>query len=125
MVVSEADLVLGEDHPARRLPAQLALVERLVEDRQEGTRQRDRDRRARLEVPRAADDLARVPLPHVDLAHAQPVGIRVRLDREHAADEEATEVAVEVRDADVDHALDLERRGERVGQRSPRRSHRR
>ena len=110
VVVPEADLVLGEDHPARRLPAQLALVQRLVEDRQERTGQSDRDRRTRLEVPRAADDLARIPLPHVDLTHAQPIGIRVRIDREHAADEEATEVAVEVRDADVDHALDLERR---------------
>ena len=33
VVVSEPDLVLGEDHPARRLTAQLTLVERLVEDR--------------------------------------------------------------------------------------------
>ncbi len=81
VVVSEADLVLGQDHPARRLPAKLALVERLVEDRQERARQRDRDGRARLEVPRAAHDLARVTLPHVDLAHAQPVGVRMRVDR--------------------------------------------
>ena len=87
--------------------------------------QRDRDRRAGLEVPRAADDLARVPLPHVDLADAQPVGVRVRVDREHAADEEAAEVAVEVRDADVDHALDLERRDREPIARSPRRSRRR
>ena len=110
VIVPEADLVLGEDHPARGLPAELALVERLVEDRQERTGQTDRDRRARLEVPRAADDLARVSLPHVDLAELELVGVRMLVDLEHAADEEATEVAVEVRDADVDHPLDLERR---------------
>ena len=77
---------------------------------QERAGQRDGDRRAGLEVPRAADDLARVALPHVDLADAEPVGVRVRVDLEHAADEEAAEVAVHVRDADVDDALDLERR---------------
>ena len=110
VVVAEADLVLGEDHPARGLAAELALVERLVEDRQKRTGQRNRDRRAGLEVPGAADDLPRVALPHVDLADAQPVGVRVRVDLEHAADEEAADVAVDVRHAHVDHALDLERR---------------
>ena len=99
-----SDLVLGEDHPARGLAAKLALVERLVEDRQERTGQRDRDRRARLEVPCAADDLTCTSLPHVDLTDAQPVGVRVRIHCEHASDEEAAEVAVDVRHADVDHA---------------------
>ena len=99
MVVAEADLVLGQDHPARRLAAQLALVERLVEDRQERPGKRDGDGRAGLEVPGAADDLARVSLPHVDLADAQPIRVRMRLDLEHAADEEAAEVAVDVRHA--------------------------
>ena len=83
-----------------------------VEDREERTRQRHRDGRARLEVPRAADDLTSIALPHVDLAHAQPIGVRVRADLEHAADEEAPEVAVDVRYADVEHALHLERRRE-------------
>ena len=69
---------------------------------QERAGERDRDRRAGLEVPGAADDLARVALPHVDLADAQPVGVRVRADLEHAADEEAADVAVDVRHADVD-----------------------
>ena len=78
VVVSEPDLVLGEDHPARRLAAQLALVERLVEDRQERPGERDGNGRASLEVPRAADDLAGVSLPHVDLADAQPIGVRMR-----------------------------------------------
>ena len=112
VVVAEPDLVLGEDHPARGLPAELALVERLVEDRQVGARQRHRDGRARLEVPRAADDLARVALPHVDLAHAQPVGVRMRVDLEDAADEEAAEVAVDVGHADVEHRVHLNRRRE-------------
>ena len=77
VVVSEADLVLGQDHPARRLTAELALVQRLVEDREERTRERDRNGRTGLEVPRAADDLARVSLPHVDLADAEPIGVRM------------------------------------------------
>ena len=110
MVVPDADLVLGEDHPARRLPAKLPLVQRLVEDRQERTGQSDCDGGAGLEVPRAADDLARIPLPHVDLTHAQSIGIRVRLDREHATDEEAAEVAVDVRNADLGHRIHLQRR---------------
>ncbi len=115
VVVSEADLVLGQDHPAGRLAAELALVQRLIEDRQECAGQRDGDGRPGLEVPGAADDLARISLPHVDLAHAQPVGVRVRVDREHTAHEEAADVAVDVRHPDVDNALDLERRdGESV-----------
>ena len=110
VILPEADLVLGEDHPARRLTAQLALVEGLIEDREVRAGQRDGDRRARLEVPGTADDLSRVPLPHVDLADTQPVGVRMRPDLEDAPDEEASDVAVRVGDADVDHALDLERR---------------
>ena len=110
VVVAEADLVLGEDHPARGLAPELALVERLVEDRQEGTGERDGDGRTRLEVPRAADDLPRVALPHVHLAHAQPVGVRVRADLEDAPDEEAAEIPVDVGHPDVEHALDLEGR---------------
>ncbi len=122
VLIAEADLVLGEDHPARGLTAELALVERLREDRQVRAGQRDGNRRADLEVPRPAHDLPRVALPHVDLAHAQPIGVRVRVDTEHAADEEAAEVAVDVGHADVDDALDLERRdreslGDLVGRR--------
>ena len=93
MILPEADLVLGEDHSAGRLPPQFALVERLVEDRELRTRQGDCDRRTRLEVPGTADDLARIALPHVDLAQAQPVGIGVRFHFEDAPDEEAADVA--------------------------------
>ncbi len=110
VVVAEAHLVLGEDHPSRSLAPELALVERHVEDREVRAGERDRDRRPCLEVPGAADDLARVALPHVDLTYAQPVGVRVRLDLEHATDEEAADVAVLVGDADVEDPLDIERR---------------
>ena len=109
VVVAEADLVLGEDHPARRLPSKLALVERLVEDRQERAGQRDRDGRARLEVPRAADDLARVTLPHVDLAHTQPVGVRMRARPSSTRPtRKRPRLPSRSGDPDVDHALDLE-----------------
>ncbi len=110
VVVPEADLVLGQDHPPRRLAAELALVEGLVEDRQERTGKRDGDGRAGFEVPRPADDLARVALAHVDLAEPQAIGVRMGDDLEDASDEEAAEVAVDVRHADLDHALDLESR---------------
>jgi hypothetical protein len=109
VVVPEADLVLGQDHPARRLATELPLVQRLVEDRQVGARERHRDGRAALEVPRTAHDLARVALPHVDLAQSQPVRVRMWADLEDASDEEAAKVAVDVGHADVDHTLHLER----------------
>jgi hypothetical protein len=110
VVLAETDLVLGQDHPAGGLTAQLALVERHVEDRQVRARKRDRDRRARLEVPCAAHDLTRVPLPHVDLADAEAIGVRVCAHLEHAADEEAVEVPVRVCHADVEDVWHLERR---------------
>ena len=44
VVVAEADLVLGEDHPPRSLAPELALVERHVEDREVRAGERDRDR---------------------------------------------------------------------------------
>ncbi len=110
VVVAEPDLVLGKDHPARGLAAQLPLVEGLVEDRQVRTGQRDGDRCAGLEVPRATHDLPRVALSHVDLAHPQPIGVPVGADLEDAAHEEAAHVPVDVGDADLDHAIHLERR---------------
>ena len=125
VVVAEADLVLGEDHPARRRAAELALVERLVEDRQIRAGESHRDGRACLEVPRAADDLPSVALPHVDLADAQPVGVGMRIDLEHAADQETTEIAVDVGYSDVEDPLDLRRgREEPFGDLARRRVHR-
>ena len=63
---------------------------------QHRARQRDRDGRARAEVPGAADDLARLALPHVHRAELEPVGVRVLARLEHAADAEEAEVAVDV-----------------------------
>ena len=61
--------------PSRDLAAQLAPLE-LQPVRQHRARERDADGRARAEVPRAADDLARLALADVDLAELQAVGVR-------------------------------------------------
>ena len=90
------------------LPIELALFEWLVEDRQLRPGQRHGHGRAGLEVERAADDLTGVSVADVDAAHTQPVGVRMLLDLQHPAHEEVPEVAVDVRDAGLDHALDLE-----------------
>ena len=58
--------------------------------------QGDRDRRTGAEVPGAAHDLLRVGVADVDLAELQPVGIRVLLGRDHAADDQVVEIAVGV-----------------------------
>ena len=92
--------------PSLSSPAHLALLE-LQAVRQHRARKRHTDGRAGAEVPRAADDLARVALPHVDLAQLQPVRVRM-LDRvEHASDAEEAEVAVDVGDADGLDPVDL------------------
>ena len=69
--------------------------------------QRDADGGADAEVPGAADDVARLALADVDLRHLQPVGVRVLLGLEHAADAEEVEVAARVVDAAALDALDL------------------
>ena len=94
MIRAELDLALGQDHPPRNLAAQLRLSERLVGAREPRAGKRDSDRGAGAEVPRAADDLPRRSLPHVDLAELQPVGVRVLARLEDLADEEETEIAV-------------------------------
>ena len=118
VVRAELDLVLGEDHPVRELAANLALLE-LEAAGENRARERDRDRRAGAEVPGAADDLARLALPHVHPAELQPVRVRVLLRLEHLADAEEAEVAVLVRHASPLDSLDLggrdrEPRGELV-----------
>ena len=109
----EADLVLGQDHPSRGLAAKLALVERAVEDREQRARKGNCHVRAGLEVPGAADDLSRIALSDVDLADAQPVGVRMRPDIQHRSDEETAEIAVDVRDADVANLLHVVERRDR------------
>ncbi len=108
VVGTEADLVLGEDHPARHLAAQRALVERAREPGQQHAGQAHRHGRAGTEVPGAADDLARLRLAHVDLAELQLVGIRVLHRLDDLAHAQEREVVAGVGDADVDDAVDLE-----------------
>ena len=99
VVVAQLELALREDHPVGDLAAQLGALE-LRPARQDGARQGDRDRGAGAEVPRAADDLPRLVLPHVDAAELEPVGIRVLSGLEHPADAVQAEVSVDVGDAD-------------------------
>ena len=94
VVAAELELALGQDHSPRDLAAQLRLPERRLGARKPRAREGDRDGGAGAEVPRAADDLARRTLPHVDLAELQPVGVRVLARLEDLADEEETVVAV-------------------------------
>jgi hypothetical protein len=108
VVVAELDLVLREDHPVRGLAAELRRLE-LQPAREHRAGERNRDGRACAEVPRAADDLPRRPLPHVDLAELQPVGVRVLPGFEDAADAEEAEVAVLVRHPAALDPLDLGR----------------
>ncbi len=105
VVVAQLELALREDHPVGDLAAQLGALE-LRPARQDGARQGDRDRGAGAEVPRAADDLPRLVLPHVDAAELEPVGIRVLSGLEHPADAVQAEVSVDVGDADPLEAFD-------------------
>ncbi len=109
VVRAEVDLVLGEDHPVAHLAAHFAPLETQAVG-QHRARQCDADRRAGAEVPGAADDLARVTVPHVDVAQLQPVGVRVLGRLEHAADPEQPEIAVDVGDPDGLDRIDLARR---------------
>src|SRR5207249_176485 len=78
--------------------------------RQHGARECHADRCTRPEVPRTADDLARIALTDVDLAELQAVGVRMLRGFEHTADAEEAEVAVDVGDSDGFDAVDLARR---------------
>jgi hypothetical protein len=88
VLVAQAQLVLGADHPVRLDAAQLGLAElRAVGHRRAG--QRDRHRLAGGDVRCAADDRARLTGADVDRADLQPVGVRVLLGAQHLADDEA------------------------------------
>ena len=78
--------------------------------------ERDRDRRARAEVPGAAHDLVRLGLAHVHRAELQPVGVRVLPGLEHLPDAEEAEVPAFVRDAEP-----FDRGDDRRGHVEPRR----
>ena len=106
VVLAELELALGEDHPVRHLAAELPRLD-LQPTRDLRAGQSDGDRRARAEVPGAADDRARLALPHVHRAELELVGVWVLAGLEHAADAEVAEVAALVGDADVRDAVDL------------------
>ena len=91
VVLADLELALGEDHPLGDLAAELALLDREV-TRHHSAGQHDRDGRARAEVPRAADDRARLAAPDVDLRQLQLVGVRMLVGLEHLADDEVLEV---------------------------------
>ena len=111
MVGAELELVLGQDHPGRLDSAKLRLAQ-LLATGHDRPGQRDRDRLARGDVGRAADDRA-LALAVVDDADAQAVGVRVLLGREDVADDEA----VGRRRADGRDPLDLDRaHGEEIGE---------
>ena len=94
MVGAEIDLVLGEDHPLGHGPAQLAPLEcQPVRQRRPG--ERDGHRGSGAEVPGAADDLIGLVLTHVDPAELEPVGIRMLVGFEDAADPEEREVSLD------------------------------
>ena len=106
VVGAELDLVLGEDHPVRELATDLPLLE-LEPAGEHRPGQRNGHGRSGAEVPRSADDLPRLALPHVDPAQLQPVSVRMLRRLEHLADPEEPEVAVLVGDAAPLDALDL------------------
>ena len=87
VVLADADLVLGQDHPARLDPAQLRLAQRRA-IRHDRARQRHRHGLTGGHVGGAADDRLRVAAADVDLADAEPVGVGVLLGLEHAAGDE-------------------------------------
>ncbi len=106
MVGAELELALGEDHAVRHGPAELRPLER-ASVREERARERDCDRRARPEVPGAADDLARLGLAHVDPAQLEAVGVWVLARLDDSTDAVEPEVPVGVGNAAANDALDL------------------
>ena len=99
---ADRDLVLGQDHPARLLAAQLGLLELGAVGHDRAGRG-DRDGLAGRDVGRAADDLVRLALADVDRADGQPVGVRMALGAQDLADPEELERG----DAVAVHAVDL------------------
>ena len=112
VVGAEVELVLGEDHPLRDLPTELAPLEHEAV-RQRRARQRHCDLRPRAEVPRAADDRVRAILPHVDRGELQPIRIRVLRGLEHMTDAKQREIAEHADAVDAVHLGGRDR--QRVG----------
>ena len=100
VVGAEPDLVLGEDHPARDLAAQLTLVERPGKPGEHAPGSPTATVAPDAEVPGAAHDLARLALPHVHLAELELVGVRVLSGLDDAPDAEEAEVVAGVGDTE-------------------------
>ncbi len=117
-VVADPKLGLGEDHPVGDDAAQLRLSELLPVGHRR-PRQRHRHRLSGGDVGRPADDRAG-RVAGVDLADAEPVGVRMLLGRDDAPDDEA----LRRRRADVRDALGVGRaqgeQGEQIRRRDPR-----
>ena len=103
---AELQLGLREDHAVGHRAAQLGALERPPVGKHRAG-ERDRHSRTGAEVPRAADDLAGLLLPHVDAAELKPVGVGVLAGLDDAADEIVAVVPVQVGDAAVGDALHL------------------
>jgi hypothetical protein len=98
VVDAELELALREDHSVRRLAAELRLLELLAVGKHRAG-QCDGDRCPRTEVPRAADDLPRLGVAHVDAAKLQAICVWMLPRLDDLADEVVAEVAVGVGDA--------------------------
>ena len=89
VVLTDAELACGADHPVGDVPVRLARGDREAAG-QHRSRQRDDDVVAGLEVVRAADDAARRLLADVDLAPVDrlAVGLRLGAPGQDVADDE-------------------------------------
>ncbi len=107
-LVLVAELLLAHDHAVALDPAQVGLLQSEAA-LEHGSAERDRDHVPGDEVVCAADDLAHaaVPLPHVDGAQVEPVGVGVLLLGEDPADHEAAQVVRLARGADPVDTLHL------------------
>ncbi len=102
VVGADGHLVLGQDHPVGLDAAELRALELrpVGHDRARAGHRHDLPGR---HVRRAAHDLPRFALPHVDHADGQPVRVGMAVGAEHAADHEVLEAA----DAVPEQRLDL------------------
>ncbi len=91
MLAAEADLVRRAEHAFGELAPELALLQG------EPVRQGDPDRRERVlpprgDVGRASDHLPALATADVDLAHLEPVGVRMGRELDHLADHDSGEL---------------------------------
>ena len=111
VIVGELQLELRHQHAAALDAADVADRERHVLARDVGARRHEHALHAGARIGRAAHHLHRLARAGIDHAHAQPVGIRMLLGRDHARDGERREHLAPCPDA-----LDLEPdHGELVG----------